>query len=114
MALNMLLIMKPLLYDSYIMTTMICKSKYSESLFNALYIEIKNRYIYIKKKHQTKQTLQKMHSIKVCGGNFHLQFHFAFAKVCFCSTKNMDSLSLNFINPFKIKIICVLNHNKNV
>ena len=100
MALNMLLIMKPLLYDSYIMTTMICKSKYSESLFNALYIEIKNRYIY-KKKHQTEQTLQKMHSIKVCGGNFHLQFHFAFAKVCFCSTKNMDSLSFKFHKSFQ-------------
>ena len=56
-----------------------------------------------------------MHSIKVCGGNFHLQFHFAFAKVYVFDQQKIWTLRvLNFINPFKIKIICVLNHNKNV
>ena len=60
------------------MTTMICKSKYSESLFNALYIEIKNRYIY-KKKTSNKANITKNAFYKSVWGKFPSSIPF-----CFC------------------------------
>ena len=43
-------------------------------------------------------------SKNVCG-IFHFRFRFALLKLYFCSTKCMDSFTLDNIIPFKIKII---------